>query len=105
VAQKVSVARHKRLESLGTKPAPYAGFKGSADMLNQMEPGNQQKHLENIEKRRSENAWHPQSDVHFENLIGVPRGIGNCSETGQENAGACPAGAGEELKNLIFKCM
>jgi len=30
---------------------------------------------------------------------------GTARTTGQENAGACPARAGEELKNLIFKCM
>jgi len=40
VAQKVSLILHKRLEALGEQSRrAYAGFKGVADLLNQLEPG------------------------------------------------------------------
>ncbi|MFZ0481433.1 MAG: flagellar motor switch protein FliG [Terriglobales bacterium] len=109
VAQKVSVALHKRLESLGEQSRrAYAGFKGAADMLNQMEPGISKSILENIEKEDPKMALAIRNLMFtFEDLIGVPEaGIRELlGQLDKKTLALALRGAGEELKNLIFKCM
>ena len=109
VAQKVSVALHKRLESLGEQSRrAYAGFKGAADMLNQMEPSASKTILENIEKEDSKMALAIRNLMFtFEDLIGVPEaGIRELlGQLEKKTLALALRGAGDELKNLIFKCM
>ncbi len=109
VAQKVSVALHKRLESLGEQSRrAYAGFKGAADMLNQMEPGISKSILENIEKEDPKMALGIRNLMFtFEDLIGVPEaGIRELlGQLDKKTLALALRGAGDELKNLIFKCM
>ena len=109
VAQKVSVALHKRLESLGEQSRrAYAGFKGAADMLNQMEPGISKSILENIEIEDPKMALAIRNLMFtFEDLIGVPEaGIRELlGQLDKKTLALALRGAGEELKNLIFKCM
>ena len=71
---KVSVALHKRLESLGEQSRrAYAGFKGAADMLNQLEPATGKGILENIEKDDPKMALAIRNLMFtFEDLLGVP---------------------------------
>jgi flagellar motor switch protein FliG len=109
VAQKVSLALHKRLESLGEQSRrAYAGFKGAADMLNQLEPAVSKSILETIEKEDGKMALAIRNLMFtFEDLIGVPE-AGIRELLGQLDKKALAlalSGAGEELKNLIFKCM
>jgi flagellar motor switch protein FliG len=109
VAQKVSLALHKRLESLGEQSRrAYAGFKGAADMLNQLEPAVSKSILETIEKEDGKMALAIRNLMFtFEDLIGVPE-AGIRELLGQLDKKALALalrGAGEELKNLIFKCM
>ena len=109
VAQKVSVALHKRLESLGEQSRrAYAGFKGAADMLNQMETAASKAILENIEKEDSKMALAIRNLMFtFEDLIGVPEaGIRELlGQLEKKTLALALRGAGDELKNLIFKCM
>ncbi len=109
VAQKVSLALHKRLESLGEQSRrAYAGFKGAADMLNQLEPAASKSILESIEKEDPKMALAIRNLMFtFEDLIGVPE-AGIRELLGQLDKKALALalrGAGDELKNLIFKCM
>src|ERR1039457_94288 len=74
VAQKVALALNKRLESLGEQSRrTYAGFKGAADMLNQLEPLSSKGILENIEKDNPKMALAIRNLMFtFEDLLGVP---------------------------------
>ena len=74
VAQKVSLALHKRLESLGEQSRrAYAGYKGAADLLNQLEPAIGKGILENIEKEDPKMALAIRNLMFtFEDLLGVP---------------------------------
>lgn len=109
VAQKVSLALHKRLESLGEQSRrAYAGFKGAADLLNQLEPNTSKGILENIEKDDSKMALAIRNLMFtFEDLIGVPEtGIRELlSQLDKKTLALALRGASEELKNLIFKSM
>jgi len=109
VAQKVSLALHKRLESLGEQSRrAYAGFKGAADMLNQLEPASSKGILESIEKEDPKMALAIRNLMFtFEDLIGVPEtGIRELlGQLDKKTLALALRGAGEELKNLIFKCM
>jgi len=109
VAQKVSLALHKRLESLGEQSRrAYAGFKGAADMLNQLEPNTSKGILENIEKDDPKMALAIRNLMFtFEDLLGVPE-VGIRELLGQlekKTLALALRGASEELKNLIFKSM
>jgi len=58
VAEKVAVALNKRLESLGEQSRrAYAGLKGAAELLNQIEPIKSKSILENIEKTIPRWRW------------------------------------------------
>ena len=109
VAQKVSLSLHKRLESLGEQSRrAYAGFKGAADMLNQLEPAASKNILENIEKEDAKMALAIRNLMFtFEDLIGVPE-VGIRELLGQldkKTLALALRSASDELKNLVFKCM
>jgi len=109
VAQKVSIALHKRLESLGEQSRrAYAGFKGAADLLNQLEPATGKGILESIEKDDPKMALAIRNLMFtFEDLLGVPEaGIRELlGQLDKKTLALALRGAPEELKNLIFKCM
>jgi flagellar motor switch protein FliG len=109
VAKKVSVALHKRLESLGEQSRrAYAGFKGAADMLNQLEPNTGKGILESIEKDDPKMALAIRNLMFtFEDLLGVPEtGIRELlGQLDKKTLALSLRGASEELKNLIFKSM
>jgi flagellar motor switch protein FliG len=109
VAQKVSIALHKRLESLGEQSRrAYAGFKGAADLLNQLEASISKSILEHIEKEDAKMALAIRNLMFtFEDLIGVPEtGIRELlGQLEKKTLALALRGASEELKNLIFKSM
>jgi len=109
VAQKVSMALHKRLESLGEQSRrAYAGFKGAADMLNQLEPNTSKGILENIEKDDPKMALAIRNLMFtFEDLLGVPEaGIRELlGQLDKKTLALALRGASEDLKNLVFKSM
>ena len=109
VAQKVSIALNKRLESLGEQSRrAYAGFKGAADMLNQLEPNTGKGILESIEKDDPKMALAIRNLMFtFEDLLGVPEaGIRELlGQLDKKTLALALRGASEDLKNLIFKSM
>ena len=109
VAQKVSLALNKRLESLGEQSRrAYAGFKGAADLLNQLEPITGKGILETIEKDDAQMALAIRNLMFtFEDLLGVPEaGIRELlGQLDKKTLALALRGATEELKNLIFKSM
>jgi len=109
VAQKVALSLNKHLESLGEQSRrAYAGFKGAADLLNQLEPVSSKGILETIEKEDPTMALAIRNLMFtFEDLLGVPE-AGIRELLGQLDKKALALslrGATEELKNLIFKSM
>src|SRR5262249_23130690 len=109
VAQKVSVALHKRLETLGEQSRrAYAGLKGAADLLNQMDPPTSKSILETIEKDDAKMALGIRNLMFtFEDLLGVPEaGVRELlGQLDKKTLALALRGASEELKNLIFKSM
>ncbi len=109
VAKKVSAALHRRLESLGEQSRrAYAGFKGAADMLNQLEPNTGKGILESIEKDDPRMALAIRNLMFtFEDLLGIPEaGIRELlGQLDKKTMALSLRGASEELKNLIFKSM
>ncbi len=109
VAQKVALSLNEHLESLGEQSRrAYAGFKGAADLLNQLEPVSSKGILETIEKDDPTMALAIRNLMFtFEDLLGVPE-AGIRELLGQLDKKALALslrGATEELKNLIFKSM
>jgi len=109
VAQKVALSLNTHLESLGEQSRrAYAGFKGAADLLNQLEPVSSKGILETIEKDDPTMALAIRNLMFtFEDLLGVPE-AGIRELLGQLDKKALALslrGATEELKNLIFKSM
>jgi len=109
VAQKVAFALNKRLESLGEQSRrAYAGFKGAAELLNQIEPIKSKVILETIEKDDPKMALGIRNLMFtFEDLLGVPEaGIRELlGQLDKKVLALSLRGASEELKNLIFKSM
>lgn len=109
VAQKVSLALHKRLEALGEQSRrAYAGIKGAADLLNQLDPNASKAILETIEKDDPQMALGIRNLMFtFEDLLGVPEaGIRELlGQLDKRTLALSLRGASEELKNLIFKSM
>jgi flagellar motor switch protein FliG len=109
VAQKVSLALHKRLESLGEQSRrAYAGIKGAADLLNQLDPNASKAILESIEHEDPKMALGIRNLMFtFEDLLGVPEtGIRELlGQLDKKTLAMALRGASEELKNLIFKSM
>jgi flagellar motor switch protein FliG len=109
VAQKVAFALNKRLESVGEQSRrAYAGFKGAADLLNQLDPIASKGILENIEKDDPKMALAIRNLMFtFDDLLGVPEaGIRELlGQLDKKTLALALRGANEELKNLIFKSM
>jgi flagellar motor switch protein FliG len=109
VAQKVSVALHKRLEALGEQSRRgYAGLKGAADLLNQLDPNVGKAILETIEGNDPKMALGIRNLMFtFEDLLGVPEaGVRELlGQLDKKTLALALRGASEELKNLIFKSM
>jgi flagellar motor switch protein FliG len=109
VAEKVAVALNKKLESLGEQSRrAYAGFKGAADLLNQLDPIKSKGILENIEKNNPQMALGIRNLMFtFEDLLGVPEaGVRELlGQLDKKTLALALRGAAEELKNLIFKSM
>jgi flagellar motor switch protein FliG len=109
VAQKIAIALNKHLESLGEQSRrDYAGFKGAADLLNQLDPIASKGILETIEKDDPKMALGIRNLMFtFEDLLGVPE-LGIRELLGQldkKTLALALRGASEELKNLIYKSM
>jgi len=109
VAQKVAIALNKHLESVGEQSRrAYAGFKGAADLLNQLEPLSSKGILETIEKDDPKMALGIRNLMFtFEDLLGVPE-LGIRELLGQldkKTLALALRGATEELKSLVFKSM
>jgi flagellar motor switch protein FliG len=109
VAQKVALALNKHLESVGEQSRrAYAGFKGAADLLNQLEPLSSKAILETIEKEDPKMALGIRNLMFtFEDLLGVPEtGIRELlGQLDKKTLAMALRGASEELKNLVFKSM
>ncbi|MGP0096131.1 MAG: flagellar motor switch protein FliG [Terriglobales bacterium] len=109
VAQKVALTLNKHLESVGEQSRrAYAGFKGAAELLNQLEPIKSKGILETIEKDDPKMALGIRNLMFtFEDLLGVPE-LGIRELLGQldkKTLALSLRGASEELKNLVFKSM
>jgi len=109
IAQKVSVALHKRLEALGEQHRrAYAGVQGVADLLNRLDPVASKTILETIEKEDPKVALGIRNLMFtFQDLLGVPEAgirelLGNLDK---KTLAMALRGATEELKNYIFKSM
>jgi flagellar motor switch protein FliG len=109
IAQKVSLALHQRLETLGEQHRrAYAGFQGVADLLNHMDPAPAKVILEAIEKEDPKVALSIRNLMFtFQDLLSVPEaGIREWLGLMDKKTLALGLrGAGEELKNYVFKSM
>lgn len=109
VAEKVSLALHKRLEALGEQSRrAHNGLKGAADLLNQIDPNISKAILEAIESEDPKMALGIRNLMFtFEDLLGVPEaGIRELlGQLDKKTLALALRGASEELKNLIFKSM
>jgi flagellar motor switch protein FliG len=109
IAEKVSVALHKRLEALGEQHRrAYAGVQGVADLLNRLDPLATKTILESVEKEDPKLALSIRNLMFtFQDLIGVPEaGIREIlGSVDKKNLAMALRGATEELKNLVFKSM
>jgi len=109
IAQKVSLALHKRLQALGEQHRrAYAGFQGVADLLNHMDPVQAKVILETIEKEDPKVALGIRNLMFtFQDLLGVPEaGIRELlGQLDKKSLALALRGATEELKAFIFKSM
>jgi flagellar motor switch protein FliG len=109
VAQKISVALHTRLETLGEQSRRgYAGLKGAADVLNQLDATSGKSILELIEKEDPKMALGIRNLMFtFEDLLGVPEPAIRelLGQLEKKTLALALRGASEELKNMIFKSM
>jgi len=109
IAQKVSLALHKRLQALGEQHRrAYAGFQGVADLLNHMDPVQAKLILETIEKDDAKVALGISNLMFtFQDLLGVPEaGIRELlGQLDKKSLALALRGATEELKAYIFKSM
>jgi flagellar motor switch protein FliG len=109
IAQKVSLALHKRLQALGDQHRrAYAGFQGVADLLNRMDPVQAKVILESIEKDDPKVALGIRNLMFtFQDLLGVPEaGIRELlGQLDKKSLALALRGATEELKSFIFKSM
>ncbi len=109
IAQKVSVALHKRLEAIGEQHRrAYAGVQGVADLLNRMDATASKSILEAIEKDDPKLALNIRNLMFtFQDLLGVPEaGIRELlTQLDKKTLAMALRGATEELKAYIFKSM
>lgn len=109
VAQKISVALHTRLEALGEQSRRgYAGLKGAADVLNQLDVQAGKSILELIEKDDPKMALGIRNLMFtFEDLLGVPEAAIRelLGQLEKKTLALALRGASDELKTMIFKSM
>jgi flagellar motor switch protein FliG len=109
IAQKVSLALHKRLQALGEQHRrAYAGVQGVADVLNRLDPTMMKTILETIEKDNAELALSIRNLMFtFQDFLGVPEaGIREVlGGVDKKTLAVALRGASEELKTYIFKSM
>jgi len=109
VAQKISVALHTKLEALGEQSRRgYAGLKGAADVLNQVDAAAGKTILESIEREDPKMALGIRNLMFtFEDLLGVPESAIRelLGQLDKKTLALALRGASEELKNMIFKSM
>jgi flagellar motor switch protein FliG len=109
MAQKVSVVLHRRLQALGEQNRrAYAGFKGVADLLNQMEPASGKVILELIERDDANLAMSIRNLMFtFDDLLGVPEtGIRELlAQLDKKILAQALKGASNQLRDHLFKSM
>jgi flagellar motor switch protein FliG len=109
IAEKISVALHKRLQALGEQHRrAYAGLQGVADLLNRLDPISSKQILEAIESEDANIALGIRNLMFtFQDLMSVPEaGIREIlGQLEKKTLAVALRGAPEELRNCIFKCM
>jgi len=109
IAEKISVALHKRLQALGEQHRrAYAGLQGVADLLNRLDPVSSKQILEAIESEDANIALGIRNLMFtFQDLMSVPEaGIREIlGQLDKKTLAVALRGAPEELRNYIFKCM
>jgi len=109
MAQKVAMVLHKRLQSLGEQSRrAYAGFKGVADLLNQLDQGSVKTILDAIEADDAGLALSIRNLMFtFEDFLSVPEaGLRELlGQLDKKVLAMALKGASEQLKNHIFKTM
>jgi flagellar motor switch protein FliG len=109
IAQRIALSLHKRLEALGEQHRrAYAGFQGVAEVLNRLEPTAAKSILETIEQADPKLALGIRNLMFtFQDLLGVPEaGIRELlAQLDKKTLAVALRGAGDELKNHIFKSM
>jgi flagellar motor switch protein FliG len=109
MAQKVAMVLHKRLQSLGEQSRrAYAGFKGVADLLNQLDPNSVKTILDAIETDDSSLALSIRNLMFtFEDFLSVPEtGLRELlGQLDKKVLAMALKGASEQLKTHIFKTM
>jgi flagellar motor switch protein FliG len=109
IAQKLSMALHKRLQALGEQSRrTYAGLKGVADLLNRLDPNTSKGILQSIEQDDPKLAIGVRNLMFtFEDLLSVPEASLRelVSQLDKKTVALALKGASEELKMRVFKCM
>ncbi|ABF40653.1 flagellar motor switch protein FliG [Candidatus Koribacter versatilis Ellin345] len=109
MAQKVALVLHKRLQSLGEQSRrAYAGFKGVADLLNQLDQGSVKTILESIEADDANLALSIRNLMFtFEDFLSVPEaGLRELlGQLDKKTLALALKGASEQLKAHVFKTM
>jgi flagellar motor switch protein FliG len=109
MAQRVAVVLHKRLEALGEQSRrSYAGLRGVAELLNQLDMKTGKGILEAIEGEDPKLALSIRNLMFtFEDLLTVPEaGIRELlGQMDKKTLATALRGCSEELKNYIFKSM
>jgi len=109
IAEKVSMALHKRLEALGEQHRrAYAGVQGVADLLNRLDPVTSKSILEAIEKDDPKLALGIRNLMFtFEDFLGVPEAAIRelLAQLDKKTLAMALRGASEELKSYFFKAM
>lgn len=109
MAQKVAIVLHKRLQSLGEQSRrAYAGFKGVADLLNQLDQNSVKTILEAIETDDANLALSIRNLMFtFEDFLAVPEaGLRELlGQLDKKVLAMALKGASEDLKSHIFKTM
>lgn len=109
MAQKVALALHRRLESVGdTVRKSYSGFKAVADLLNRLNVEEAKKILETIEDGQPDLAISIRNLMFtFEDLVTVPHATIReiVSNVDKRQLALALRGANEELRAQVFKAM
>lgn len=109
MAQKISLVLHRKVMTLGDQNRKsYGGVKTAAELLNRIEPTLSKTILETVEAEDAKLALSIRNNMFtFEDLLGVPEsGIRDLlASVDKKSLATALKGAGEDLKNHIFKTM